>query len=436
MPPTLTKSATVNTNDKRRRPVTLYASASTYGHQMQRNPRRDPRDPHPHPSLHPNGQSGLLADFKNHKFKRFELKDVFGHCVEFSTDQHGSRFIQQKLDTASSDERQAVFDEVIPAGNFSVLAFDVFGNYVIQKLFEYGSPLHRRLLCSAMEGHVLQLSLDMYGCRVVQKALDCGTPQQQAAVVSELNGHVLQCVKDANGNHVIQKIMELVPSQRNVLLDAFSGNVRNLASHPYGCRVLQRSIEHAAPEETASLLEELHQNSSLLMQDQFGNYVVQYILEHGAPAHRDRMIDSLRGNVLSMARHKFASNVCEKALLVSNDVQRRALIEEMLAPMSNGTSPVSIMMKDQYANYVLQKAISLSEPELLQALVSVVITQLATMRRPSPNASGNGANGKQIASIERLLKEKGFTVDKPSVKISSPAGLSGSEGTSSGTPTP
>jgi len=79
---------------------------------------------------------------------------------------------------------------------------DVFGNYVIQKLFEYSTPLQRDLLCDVMEGNILSLSLDMYGCRVVQKAIDCGSIQQQAAIVGELNGHILQCVKDSNGNHV------------------------------------------------------------------------------------------------------------------------------------------------------------------------------------------------------------------------------------------
>lgn len=40
---------------------------------------------------------------------------------------------------------------------------------VIQKLFEYGTPVHRAILSNSMEGHILPLSLQMYGCRVVQK---------------------------------------------------------------------------------------------------------------------------------------------------------------------------------------------------------------------------------------------------------------------------
>ena len=56
-------------------------------------------------------------------------QDIFGYIVEFSGDQHGSRFIQQKLETATSDEKQIVFDEIVPNNTLQLIQ-DVFGNYV------------------------------------------------------------------------------------------------------------------------------------------------------------------------------------------------------------------------------------------------------------------------------------------------------------------
>ena len=43
---------------------------------------------------------------------------------------------------------------------------DVFGNYVIQKLFEIGDSRQMSLMVKKMEGKVLPLSMHMYGCRV------------------------------------------------------------------------------------------------------------------------------------------------------------------------------------------------------------------------------------------------------------------------------
>ena len=58
-------------------------------------------------------------------------------------------------------------------------------------------------------------------------------------------------------------------------------NVQPLALQMYGCRVIQRILEHCKPEQTAPILEELHQNTDQLLQDQYGNYVIQHVLEHG-----------------------------------------------------------------------------------------------------------------------------------------------------------
>lgn len=75
-------------------------------------------------------RSPLLEEFRSRhaKNKKFELRDIFGSIVEFSGDQHGSRFIQEKLDTASEEERTRVYDEVLPSAR--QLMTDVFGNYV------------------------------------------------------------------------------------------------------------------------------------------------------------------------------------------------------------------------------------------------------------------------------------------------------------------
>lgn len=48
-----------------------------------------------------------------------------------------------------------------------------------------------------------------------------------------------------NGNHVIQKIIECVPTERILhLIDSFLTCVVPLSSHPFGCRVIQRILEH------------------------------------------------------------------------------------------------------------------------------------------------------------------------------------------------
>lgn len=56
-----------------------------------------------------------------------------------------------------------------------------------------------------------------------------------------------------------------------------------------------------------------------------------------------------------MARHKFASNVCEKALVTATSEERRALVDEIIAPKPDGVSPIVSMMKDQFASKSLMR---------------------------------------------------------------------------------
>ncbi|KAH9966687.1 armadillo-type protein [Russula dissimulans] len=327
-------------------------------------------------------RSPILEEFRTNRSRKWELGDIYGHIVEFSGDQHGSRFIQQKIETASSEEKQIIFDEIVP-DNTLQLVQDVFGNYVIQKLFEHGTQVHKTILANAIEPHIAQLSVQMYACRVVQKAIEYILPEQQFAIVKELEPHVLKCVKDANGNHVVQKLIERVPAERLSFIPAFKGSVFELSTHPYGCRVLQRCFEHLGEEQTRPLMDELHKYIINLMQDQFGNYVVQYVLEYGKQHDRALVISKLRDQMLHMSRHKFASNVCEKALLTADSESRRALIQEIMTSKQDGISPIATMMKDQYANYVLQRAVSVADQEQKRELISRIKPQLVSMRRYS-----------------------------------------------------
>ncbi|XP_058076874.1 structural maintenance of chromosomes protein 4-like [Magnolia sinica] len=68
------------------------------------------------------------------------------------------------LDSLSS---YSAFEEVLP--HAPTLMIDVFGNYVIQKFFDHGSPEQRKELANQLAGHIQPLSLQMYGCWVIQK---------------------------------------------------------------------------------------------------------------------------------------------------------------------------------------------------------------------------------------------------------------------------
>lgn len=114
----------------------------------------------------------LVEEFRNTngKGRSWELRDILGHVTSFCQDQHGSRFIQQRLEECTDVDKQLVFDEIVPSA--TSLMTDVFGNYVLQKLFEFGTAEQCEALAVLLQGQAVNLSMHMYGCRVMQRALE------------------------------------------------------------------------------------------------------------------------------------------------------------------------------------------------------------------------------------------------------------------------
>jgi mRNA-binding protein PUF3 len=355
-----------------------------------------PRAPRDHGQQSEAVMSTKLYDFKQNSktTKRFELKDIYGYIVEFSGDQHGSRFIQQKLETANSDEKEHVFKELSP--DSLQLMQDVFGNYVIQKFFEHGDQTQKRTLANRMKGHVVHLSMQMYGCRVVQKALEHVLTDQQVALVKELETKVLQCVRDQNGNHVIQKAIERVPLEHiQFIIEAFRGNVGSLSVHSYGCRVIQRMLENCKDEAKRFILQELHAEGNKLIADQYGNYVTQHVIEHGDPEDRANIISLVKNELLNFSKHKFASNVVEKCLVFGTEQQRHEIMQKMTEKNERGESNLLGLIKDNYGNYVIQKTLDMLRREDYEELVAAL--------KPEVEKAKKIISGKQVIAVEKKL---------------------------------
>lgn len=331
------------------------------------------------PSKEP-ARSRLLEDFRSNRLPNIQLKELVNHVVEFSQDQHGSRFIQQKLERATLQEKTLIFNEILPMA--FVLMTDVFGNYVIQKFFDFGSNDQKATLANKVKGNVLMLALQMYGCRVIQKALECIQPDMQVDLVKELDGNVLKCVKDQNGNHVIQKCIECVePKNLDFVINSFKNQVTQLSTHPYGCRVIQRVLENCTSEQVGVVLDEMHENTDRLIQDQYGNYVIQHVLEHGRAEDKTKIVKAVRGKVMTLSQHKFASNVVEKCVSHSSAPERRSLIDEVLQMNESSHNGLYTMMKDQYANYVIQKMIDVADSSQKKLLVQKIRPHVTTLRK-------------------------------------------------------
>lgn len=266
-----------------------------------------------------------------------------------------------------------LYKEIVP--RVCTLAKDAFGNYVIQKLLEHGPPIDIRKLIGHLFGQMLGLSLDVYGCRVIQKVFEISDIDQQIEMAKELGSNLLKCSCDQHANHVVQKCIECVPAQCNrFLYRSLCGKVKMLSSHPYGCRVVQKVLGFCKdPQILCALVEEIVECANELSVDPFGNYVVQYIVEHGGHHNRGAILRKFAGQIVHMSCQKHSSNVIEKCLIHGSRHARQRIINETLyAGGSRNADHLLGMMIDQYANYVMQRMISVADKWQFKVIIDVV----------------------------------------------------------------
>lgn len=232
---------------------------------------------------------------------------------------------------------------------------------------------------------------------MIQKAIEKGNAEVHDVIVAELERNVARCIQDQNGNHVIQKCVEAIPDRSGFVIEAFRGRVQELATHAYGCRVIQCMLQHC-PAWEAPIVEELAPTITQLVQDQFGNYVVQHVLMH-ADASKTRAVGEVRHTLIvhffDHSTHKFASNVMEKLVATATSAERDHIIDRITQPASHMppeidetghqilSNFVSLMMRDQYANYVVQKLIGQCDSRQHLALMSHVQPYVGILKKHS-----------------------------------------------------
>ncbi|CAB3397775.1 unnamed protein product [Caenorhabditis bovis] len=315
--------------------------------------------------------------------KTLKLSDIRGHMLAFAKDQVGSRYIQHQIEHSDQVEKDEIFDEVLE--NCVELVDDIFGNYVIQKFFEHGEPRHWYGLVSALRGKIQRYAKKMYACRVLQKALEKVDEKLQLDILSEIRGQILECMEDQNGNHVVQKAVEKVhPNHIQFIVDALLSKpdkVFEMSVHTYGCRVVQRVLEHCIPEQTKHVIERIHERFEEIVVDQYGNYVIQHVVVHGSEMDKMIIVDKISKNLYNYAIQKFSSNVIEKCFQ-KGTVQHKNMIVKSACRITEENLPVIVlMMKDQFGNYVVQKMFEEVTPEQRRELVQVTKPHIPYLRQ-------------------------------------------------------
>ncbi|KIE03941.1 Armadillo-like helical, partial [Metarhizium majus ARSEF 297] len=309
------------------------------------------------------------------RYQNMPLESFRGQIYELCKDQHGCRYLQKKLEERNPEQVHMIWLETNQ--HVIELMTDPFGNYLCQKLLEFCNDDERTVLIQNASQDMVRIALNQHGTRALQKMIEyVSTPQQVHLIIEALRFRVVELIQDLNGNHVIQKCLNKLTSlDAQFIFDAVGNNCVEVGTHRHGCCVLQRCIDHASGEQKPWLVGRITEHARILVQDPFGNYVVQYIIDLNEPSFTEPMVAMFQGCISQLSRHKFSSNVIEKCLRCSQAPSKDMIVEELLAPQE-----MERLLRDSFANYVIQTALEFATPHQKYRLVESIRPILPQIR--------------------------------------------------------
>lgn len=321
--------------------------------------------------------------------------ELQGEILRLSRQQVGCRLLQRLLET-DEEGRSIILEEVFTSLN--TLVIDPFGHHLVLRLLDFVKYTDRKriLVQLVLNEDLVAISLNVHGTRVVQKLLECMENTDEFELIEKaFEVFVITLAKDVYGMHVVLRCLHRIPApsadsqgpDNTFIFREITRNIVSVATHKHGCCVVQWCIDYANVEQRKALVNVIVENALELAQDAFGNYVLQQIMDTAqTPSQEDilrHLIHRLKGSMSKLAVQKFSSIVVEKCVEMAPKELRKDIYDEII-----NEQKISRLLQDPYANYVIQKILTITRQEEFHEIVAKI--------QPHLNNLGNTPFGKRI----------------------------------------
>ena len=307
----------------------------------------------------------------------------------FLKDQLYCRQIQNKLDKNINNIKYS--DEFYENIKFHLIEIieHQFGNYVIQKflsvlLFQENKKLYKMIFLD-IKDKLFEICVHNYGTRVIQKTLEklengyydkIETNELNDVIKNLIENHLYELCCDKNGNHVYQKLLRVFPKERNQFLyDELIKISFNVSIIQQGATLLQTAFDCSNKEQQEKLCSVIIDRIGDLINDKYGNYTIQTIFKLFNDKINDRIYEYINNNILKLSKEKFSSNVIDKCIIKDYEKSNK-LIKNIIHK-----NIIKEIMVDQYGNYVIQKALNISEKEICTKIIEQIKPILGDLQK-------------------------------------------------------
>ena len=309
----------------------------------------------------------------------------------FLKDQLYCRQIQTKLENNMNDKNYIEEFYLNIKSRIIEIIEHQFGNYVIQKflsvlIFQQNKELFTKVFHD-INNELFEICIDIYGTRVIQKTLEkLGDGNYSKIETEELNqilknvieNHLYELCCDKNGNHVYQKILKIFPREKNqFLFDAMKNICLQVAIIQQGATLLQVVFDNGTKEQNENICLVIVEHIENLINDRYGNYTIQTLYKLHYDNINNKIYKYIEDNILTLSKGKFSSNVIDK-LIIKDNINSNKIIEAII-----NKHIIKEIICDQYGNYVIQKALSISDKYLLDKIMQQIKPIVGDLQKTS-----------------------------------------------------
>ena len=358
-------------------PLLMHSNSSNNLHNTNNN-----NMPNMNMSL-PNQQQLSQQNFQKRKLKAtppynvssMSLSEIIKNSNMLCRDQTGCRFLQKKL-----EEQPDIYNKILKNAfqNLIEIITDPFGNYLIQKLFEYMTNEQFCQFLALVHIDLYTICVNSCGTRVIQRIIDfLNTDELLLTFLRFIKPIIKDIILDINGSHILLKLFDLQsPIANKILFAEINANIVAVAKHKHGCCVLQKIIDKNANEnEKMAMFKLFIYNCKELITDQCGNYIIQFVIELGYETINNCIVDVLCEDIQFYSKQKFSSNVVEKCFENGNKTMWEKLIMKLIE-----TGSVVELLFDKFGNYVIQKALQCAEENVQKAMLGMISPHLQKLK--------------------------------------------------------
>ncbi len=292
---------------------------------------------------------------KYEKIDYYIFSKLQGNIISIIKTHKGSRIFQNYLKNTQCEILHQILLEILP--QLSELLINPYANYFCKKFFTFLNQKDRIEFLTNIKSSLYFLCTNNIGTYPIQGIIEClGSKAEKNIIINEIKFKIKELCIDPYGAHVIEKILSCFEEENIVIIYKYiSDNFLLLAYDSNGICIIKKIVSFIHKKKLHENIKSIvKENSMEIIKHTYGNFIIQSIIENWDSNEVKEIMNLYINNLIDLSLEKFASNVIERFIEKDNEVLLKFINDLVISKRSLE------VMKDNYGNFVIQKALKLA----------------------------------------------------------------------------